>query len=281
LLLELLRLLLEQSMIMTMRLLWQRSLLLRLLKESAGIQFTWATLLQSSRLYLCIHQWNCWCWITLLQRYSNCTCGCYYGNCKCTNNCWYYWWSNETFSIASGTASATGTINDNDNAPTVATITPATEGSAVFELHWATLLQLSRLYFYIHQWNCWGADYTTLTLQTVPAGATTGTVRVPTTADTDEVNETFYHCSGTASATGTSMIMTMLQLWQRSSASLLKDPAVVFNFTVSPSALSDYTFTLQWNCKCWLYYYNCYCNRTCATTGTVVGTNNCWYDWWK
>jgi hypothetical protein len=43
--------------------------------------------------------------------------------------------SNETFTIASGTASATGTINDND-APTVATITPAsaTEGSpAVFE----------------------------------------------------------------------------------------------------------------------------------------------------
>jgi hypothetical protein len=41
-----------------------------------------------------------------------------------------------TFTIASGTASATGTINDNDNAPTVATITPAsaTEGSpAVFE----------------------------------------------------------------------------------------------------------------------------------------------------
>jgi hypothetical protein len=38
--------------------------------------------------------------------------------------------------IASGTASATGTINDNDAAPTVATITPAsaTEGSpAVFE----------------------------------------------------------------------------------------------------------------------------------------------------
>jgi hypothetical protein len=39
--------------------------------------------------------------------------------------------------------------------------------------------------------------------QTVPAGATTGTVSVPTTADTDEENETFYHCSGTASATGT------------------------------------------------------------------------------
>jgi hypothetical protein len=32
---------------------------------------------------------------------------------------------NKTFTIVSGTASATGTINDNDAAPTVATITPA------------------------------------------------------------------------------------------------------------------------------------------------------------
>jgi hypothetical protein len=41
--------------------------------------------------------------------------------------------NNETFTIVSGTASATGTINDNDAAPTVATITPAsaTEGSPV------------------------------------------------------------------------------------------------------------------------------------------------------
>jgi hypothetical protein len=41
-----------------------------------------------------------------------------------------------------GTASATGTIIDNNNAPTVATITPAsaTEGRSVFTLHWATLL---------------------------------------------------------------------------------------------------------------------------------------------
>jgi hypothetical protein len=60
-----------------------------------------------------------------------------------------------TFTIASGTASATGTINDNDAAPTVATITPAsaTEGSpAVFQL----LEQPSAIvYLYIHQWNCW------------------------------------------------------------------------------------------------------------------------------
>jgi hypothetical protein len=73
--------------------------------------------------------------ITLLQRYSNCTCGCYYGNCVPTTADTIDE-NNEDFTIASGTASATGTINDNDNAPTVATIAPAsaTEGSpAVFE----------------------------------------------------------------------------------------------------------------------------------------------------
>jgi hypothetical protein len=38
---------------------------------------------------------------------------------------------------------------------------------------------------------------------TVPAGATTGTVSVPTTADTiDEVDETFSIANGTVSATG-------------------------------------------------------------------------------
>jgi hypothetical protein len=49
-----------------------------------------------------------------------------------TYNCGYID-SNENFSIASGTVSATGTIIDNNNAPTVATIAPAsaTEGSDV------------------------------------------------------------------------------------------------------------------------------------------------------
>jgi hypothetical protein len=49
------------------------------------------------------------------------------------------------------------------------------------------------------------ADYTTTNVTvTVPAGATTGTVSVPTTADTiDEVDETFSIANGTVSATGT------------------------------------------------------------------------------
>jgi hypothetical protein len=64
--------------------------------------------------------------------------------------------SNETFTIASGTASATGTIND--KWLTVATITPAsaTEGSpAVFEFSLSNPSAVIQLYLYIHQWNCW------------------------------------------------------------------------------------------------------------------------------
>jgi hypothetical protein len=68
-----------------------------------------------------------------------------------------------------------------------ATITPAsaTEGSpAVFEFSLSNPSAVVQLYLYIHQWNCWSADYTTTSQTvTVPAGATTGTVSV-TTADT-------------------------------------------------------------------------------------------------
>jgi hydroxyethylthiazole kinase-like sugar kinase family protein len=57
---------------------------------------------------------------------------------------------------------------------------------------------------------------TTDVIVTVPAGATTGTVSVPTTADTiDEVDETFSIANGTVSATGTLSTITM-RLWQRS-----------------------------------------------------------------
>jgi hypothetical protein len=112
----------------------------------------------------------------------------------------------ETFSIANGTVSATGTIIDNNNAPTVATITPAsaTEGSDVFDF---TLSNPSADTSYTFSTNgtAGSADYTTTdVIVTVPAGATTGTVSVPTTADTiDEVDETFSIANGTVSATGT------------------------------------------------------------------------------
>jgi hypothetical protein len=59
---------------------------------------------------------------------------------------------------------------------------------------------------------------TTDVIVTVPAGATTGTVSVPTTADTiDEVDETFSIAN--VSATGTIIDNNNVLLWQRSPAS--------------------------------------------------------------
>ncbi|MGS0747462.1 hypothetical protein, partial [Halpernia sp. GG3] len=66
----------------------------------------------------------------------------------------------EGFSIASGAASATGTIIDNNNAPTVATIAPAsaTEGTdaGVSALRLRQPFSSSHyLYFCIDYWNRW------------------------------------------------------------------------------------------------------------------------------
>jgi hypothetical protein len=78
-----------------------------------------------------------------------------------------------------------------------------------------------------------GADYTTTTVNvTVPAGATTGTVSVPTTADTIDDNEDFTIASELR-LLEQSMIMTMRLLWQRSLLlRLLKDLLCVFSLTL-------------------------------------------------
>jgi hypothetical protein len=75
----------------------------------------------------------------------------------------------ETFTIASGTASATGTINDNDAAPTVATITPAsaTEGSPLCLNYLSNPSAVDTTYtFTFTNGTAGSADYTT-TSQTV------------------------------------------------------------------------------------------------------------------
>jgi hypothetical protein len=82
---------------------------------------------------------------------------------------------------------------------------------------------------------------------TVPAGATTGTVSVPTTADTiDEVDETFSIANGTASATGTIIDNNNAPTGNDPPASATEGSDVVFNFTLSnPSAVdTSYTFVL-------------------------------------
>jgi hypothetical protein len=83
--------------------------------------------------------------------------------------------SNETFTIVSGTASATGTINDND-AATVQRSSAATEGSpAVFEFSLSNPSAEDTTYtFTFTNGTAGSADYTTTSQTTVPAGATTG-----------------------------------------------------------------------------------------------------------
>jgi hypothetical protein len=68
---------------------------------------------------------------------------------------------------------------------------------------------------------------------TVPAGATTGTVSVPTTADTiDEVDETF-SINGTVSATGTIIDNNAPTGGNDHSASATEGSDVVFDFTLA------------------------------------------------
>ncbi|OUD27313.1 Calx-beta domain-containing protein, partial [Flavobacterium sp. FPG59] len=151
----------------------------------------------------------------------------------------------ENFSIASGAASATGTIIDNNNAPTVATITPAsaTEGTAVvFNFTLSNPSAVDTTYtFVLTNGTAGSADYTTTAVTVnVPAGATTGTVSVPTTADTiDEVNEDFSIASGAASATGTIIDNNNARtVTTITPASATEGTAVVFIFTRSnPSAV--------------------------------------------
>ncbi|HVZ42985.1 MAG TPA: Calx-beta domain-containing protein, partial [Ramlibacter sp.] len=132
--------------------------------------------------------------------------------------------ANETYTLTVGTKSGTGTINDDDNAPTISGVSSnsATEASDI--VHTVTLSNAS------YQDTTFsasltdgtatggGVDYTsTLTNAsfsngvtisggtiTVPAGVTSFTVTVPTTADTiDEANETYTLTVGTKSGTGT------------------------------------------------------------------------------
>jgi hypothetical protein len=115
----------------------------------------------------------------------------------------------------------------------VATITPAsaTEGDPAV-LNSATLLIKPCLYFVLTNGTAGSADYTTNVDVLVPAGATTGTVSVPTTADAiDEVTENFSIASGTASATGT-IIDNDNAVATITPASATEGTDVVFNFTL-------------------------------------------------
>jgi hypothetical protein len=98
-----------------------------------------------------------------------------------------------------------GTINDNDAAPTVATITLLRLPEVLLCLNSAgnpSAIAVDYTFTFTNG-TAGSADYTTTSQTAVPAGATTGTVSVPTTADTIAESMRPLLASGTASATGT------------------------------------------------------------------------------
>jgi hypothetical protein len=157
---------------------------------------------------------------------------------------------NETFTIASGTASATGTINDDETMSLLwqrSLRLRLLKDLMCIQLYTKAILLLSIDYIFVFTNGTAGSGlhYYNVTV-TVPAGATTGTVSVPTTADTIDcrTNETFTIASGTASATGTINDNDNEPTVERSLLlRLLKDPAVIQLYASNPSAIDDYTFT--------------------------------------
>jgi hypothetical protein len=126
------------------------------------------------------------------------------------------------------------------------------------------------------------ADYTLQTTVTVPAGATTGTVSVPTTADTiDEVDETLALLMELFRLRVQLSTITMPLLWQRSPASATEGSDVVFDFTLSnPSAVdTSYTFVLtNGTAGSALHYYKRDSNCSAGATLERYRTNNCGYN---
>ncbi|SER79561.1 beta strand repeat-containing protein, partial [Flavobacterium frigoris] len=162
--------------------------------------------------------------------------------------------TSSTGTVGSTTATATGTIIDNNTAPTVTGITPsiATEGDAVvfdFELSNPSAVDVEYT-FTLSTGTAGSSDYTTTDVKvTVLAGATTGTVSVPTTIDTiDESDETFTIHNGAVSATGTIIDNNTAPTVTGITPSIATEgDAVVFDFELSnPSAVDvEYTFTLS------------------------------------
>jgi hypothetical protein len=73
---------------------------------------------------------------------------------------------------------------------------------------------------------------------TVPAGATTGTVSVPTADAIDEVTENFSIALELLRLRVPLSTITMPLLWQRSPASATEGSDVVFNFTLATLLIS-------------------------------------------
>ena len=127
--------------------------------------------------------------------------------------------SDETIDLTVGGVAATGTIEDNDSAPTISSVTSESETEGTDLVHTVTLSNESAVAttfsFTLAGNTASGTDFTGtptfsngVTLSggniTVPAGVTSFTVTVPTTNDTiDESDETIDLTVGGVAATGT------------------------------------------------------------------------------
>jgi hypothetical protein len=151
------------------------------------------------------------------------------------------------FSIANGTVSATGTIIDNNNAPTV-------QRSLLLrlpkDLMWYSTLSnpsaVDTSYTFVLTNGTAEVRITTDVIVTVPAGAT-GTVSVPTTADTiDEVDETFSIANGTVSATGTIIDNNNAPTVATITASATEGSAAVFLYIKQPFCSRYFVYFDKW-----------------------------------
>ncbi|MFH6972954.1 beta strand repeat-containing protein, partial [Flavobacterium petrolei] len=150
----------------------------------------------------------------------------------------------------SGNQSATVTIIDDDNASTVLAIadSSANEGSnVVFNFTLSNPSSVATTYlFNLTNGTAGDLDYTTTSVTVnVPAGATTGTVSVPTTQDTiDELNETFRIAIGTVNATGTILDDDNAPTVTIGDAIIAEGGILSFPVSLSNPSATDITVTL-------------------------------------
>ena len=173
--------------------------------------------------------------------------------------------ANETYTLAVGSASGTGTINDDDATPTVSSVSAATQVEGVTLVHTVTLSNASSsvttFAYTLGGGNATGGgtDYTTpptfsngVTLAggvlSVPAGVTSFTVSVPSTTDTiDEgASETYNLSVGGVAAVGTITDDDAAPTISSVSAAVaVEATSLVHTVTLSNASSSATTFSLS------------------------------------
>jgi VCBS repeat-containing protein len=168
---------------------------------------------------------------------------------------------NETYTLAVGAVSGTGTINDDDNAPTISSVSSPTvaEGtSLVYAVSLSNASSVATTFAYTAGGgSAAAADYGTPTFSngvtlaggilTVPAGVTAFSITLPTTQDTlDEINETVPVTVGGVTGTGTITDDDATPSLSINDVTVNEATATV-TFTVTLSAASGQTVTVGYN----------------------------------